>query len=126
MGILNLITYIPLIGAVLILFFVNKSNTRAIRILATATAVIDFVVSLYLWVNFDPKALWQFEFRKEWIPSLGVEYHFGVDGIAILLILMTTFMGIIAIVSSYSAIHHREKEYYTLLLMLQTGMIGTF
>jgi NADH-quinone oxidoreductase subunit M len=128
--ILNLITYIPLIGALVILFFVNRSNTRAIRILATATAVIDFVVSLYLWFNFNPagtgKDLWQFRFTVDWIPSLGVQYDFGVDGIAILLILMTTFMGIIAVVSSYSAIHHREKEYYALLLMLQTGMIGTF
>jgi len=124
--ILNIITYIPLVGALLILFFVNKSNAHAIRFMATAVAVIDFLVSLVLWFNFDPNKLWQFEFKVPWIPSLGVDYHFGVDGIAILLILMTTFMGIIAIVSSYSAIHHREKEYYTLLLMLQTGMIGTF
>src|SRR5215211_3401011 len=124
--ILNIITYIPLAGALVILFLVNKSNARAIRIMATATAVVDFVVSLYLWINFDPNKLWQFDFNVQWIPSLGVNYHFGVDGIAILLILLTTFMGIIAIVSSYSAIHHREKEYYVLLLMLQTGMIGTF
>src|SRR5688500_17130605 len=124
--ILNIITYIPLAGALVILFFVNKSNTRAIRVMATATAVVDFIVSLYLWFNFDPNKLWQFEFKVSWIPSLGVDYHFGVDGIAILLILMTTFFGIIGVVSSFSAIHHREKEYYTLLLMLQTGMIGTF
>jgi NADH-quinone oxidoreductase subunit M len=128
--ILNIITYIPLAGALLILFLVNKSNSGAIRALATATAVIDFVVSLYLWFRFDPTAtgsgLWQFRFTVDWIPSLGVKYDFGVDGISVLLILLTTFMGIIGIVSSYSAIHHREKEYYVLLLMLQTGMIGTF
>jgi NADH-quinone oxidoreductase subunit M len=124
--ILNVITYIPLVGALLILFFVNKNSAGTIRMMATATAVVDFIVSLYLWFNFDPNKLWQFEFKVSWIPSLGVDYHFGVDGIAVLLILLTTFMGIIAIVSSYSAIHHREKEYYVLLLMLQTGMIGTF
>jgi NADH-quinone oxidoreductase subunit M len=124
--ILNIITYIPLVGALVILFLVNKNSTRAIRTLATATAVVDFIASLYLWINFDPNKLWQFEFKVSWIPSLGVDYHFGVDGIAVLLILLTTFMGIIAVVSSYSAIHHREKEYYVLLLMLQTGMIGTF
>jgi len=130
MGILNIITYIPLIGALVILFFVNKSNARAIRVVATATAVVDFLVSLWLWPNFDRAAtgakMWQFRETYEWIPSLGVKYDFGIDGIALLLILLTTFMGIIAIVSSYSAIHHREKEYYTLLLMLQTGMLGTF
>ncbi|MEO8382878.1 MAG: NADH-quinone oxidoreductase subunit M [Acidobacteriota bacterium] len=128
--ILNLITYIPLIGALLILFFVNKANTRAIRWLATATVVVDFIVSLYIWFNFNPAGtgdgLWQFQYIADWIPSLGVKYHFGVDGISVLLILMTTFMGIIAVVSSYTAVHHREKEYYALLLMLQTGMIGTF
>jgi NADH-quinone oxidoreductase subunit M len=130
MGILNLITYIPLIGALFILFFVGRDNARLIRILATGTVVIDFIVSLYLWFEFDRAGtganLFQFRFSVDWIPSLGVKYEFGVDGIAVLLILMTTFMGIIGVVSSYSAIKFREKEYYALLLMLQTGMIGTF
>jgi len=129
MGILNIITYIPLVGALLILFL-NKDNSRAIRVMATLTAVIDFAASLYLWPNFDRAGtgskMWQFRETYEWIPSLGVKYDFGVDGISMLLILLTTFMGIIAVVSSYSAIHHREKEYYILLLLLQTGMIGTF
>ena len=130
MPILNIVTYIPLVGALVILFFVNKSRAGAIRIIATATAVIDFFASLYLWPNFDRaatgSAMWQFRETYDWIPSLGVKYDFGVDGISLLLILLTTFMGIIAVVSSYSAIQFREKEYYALLLMLQTGMIGTF
>jgi NADH-quinone oxidoreductase subunit M len=130
MGILNIVTYIPLIGALVILFFVNKGNPRLIRIVATATMVIDFLVSLWLWPNFDRAGkgdgLWQFRETYDWIPSLGVKYDFGIDGISLLLILLTTFIGIIAVVSSYSAIHHREKEYYSLLLMLQTGMLGTF
>jgi NADH-quinone oxidoreductase subunit M len=130
MGILNIITYIPMVGALVILFFVNKGNPRAIRLVATATAVIDFLVSLYLWPNFNRAGtgdgMWQFRETYDWIPSLGVKYDFGIDGIALLLILMTTFFGIIAVVSSYSAIQHRQKEYYVLLLLLQTGMIGTF
>jgi NADH-quinone oxidoreductase subunit M len=129
MGILNIVTYIPAIGALLLLFF-RKDNPAAIRITATAVAIIDFVASLYLWMNFDSKAtgaaMWQFREKYEWIPSLHVSYDFGIDGIALLLIMLTTFMGIIAIVSSYSAIDHRQKEYYILLLLLQTGMIGTF
>ena len=130
MGILNIVTYIPLIGAIVILFFVRKENGRAIRYAATFFAVVDFIASLYLWFNFDPKAtgnaMWQFRYVREWIPSLHVQYDFGIDGISLLLILMTTFMGIIAVVSSYQAIDHRQKEYYILLLLLQTGMIGTF
>jgi len=130
MGILNLVTYIPLIGAIVILFFLRKENGAAIRYTATFFAVVDFIASLYLWFNFDPHGtgahLFQFRETYTWIPSLGVQYDFGIDGIALLLILLTTFMGIIAIVSSFTSIDHRQKEYYILLLLLQTGMIGTF
>jgi NADH-quinone oxidoreductase subunit M len=129
-GILNWVTYIPLIGALIIVFFVGKEKHAAIRYTATAVAVLDFIVSLYLWFNFDAKAtgdaMWQFHERYAWIPSLGVKYDFGIDGIALLLVMLTTFMGIVGIVCSYSAIQHRQKEYYVLLLLLQTGMIGTF
>lgn len=130
MGILNIVTYIPLVGAVIILFFFSRENTRAIRLAATAVAVIDFLASLYLWFNFDPHAtgdaMWQFRETYNWIPALGVKYDFGIDGISLLLIILTTLMGVIAIVSSFTAISFREKEYYVLLLLLQTGMIGTF
>jgi NADH-quinone oxidoreductase subunit M len=127
-SILNWVTYIPLIGAVIILFFIRDAKT--IRTSATIVAVIDFIASLYLWYGFDAKAtgtgIFQYRWTRTWIEAIGVKYDFGIDGIALLLIVLTTFMGIIAIVSSYSAIEHRQKEYYVLLLLLQTGMIGTF
>jgi len=130
MGILNIVTYTPLLGAAVILFFIRSDNPKMIRYAATLFAAIDFIVSLFLWWGFDPKAsggqLFQFRFVRDWIPSLGVKYDFGIDGIALLLIVLTTFMGLIAVVSSFSAINFREKEYYVLLLLLQTGMIGTF
>jgi NADH-quinone oxidoreductase subunit M len=131
MGILNIVTYTPLLGALIILFFVRgQDNARWIRITATFFAVLDFGLSLLLWWRYDPKAsgvaMWQFRETYDWIPSLGVKYDFAIDGIALLLIVLTTFMGIIAVVSSYSAIQSRQKEYYILLLLLQTGMIGTF
>jgi len=128
--ILSIVTYIPLIGAVLIAFFFNRENAGAIKRTALAVAVIDFLVSIPLWIAFDPKRAgvsnFQFIERWDWIKSLGVQYHFGVDGIALLLILLTTLTGCIAIYSSFDAINHRQKEYYVLLLLLQTGMIGTF
>jgi len=127
-GILNVVTYLPLLGAAFILFFF--SDPKNIRYAATVVAAIDFLVSLILWRNFDPhaggEAIFQFRWTRDWIPSLGVKYDFGIDGIALLLILLTTFMGLIAIWSSFTAIDHRQKEYYVLLLLLQTGMIGTF
>ena len=130
MGILNIVTYIPLVGALIILFFFRRESSRAIRLTATAIAAIDFLASLVLWFNFNPNGtgdgMWQFRETYNWIPALGVKYDFGIDGISLLLIVMTTLFGVIAIVSSYTAITYREKEYYVLLLLLQTGMIGTF
>src|SRR5438093_1766177 len=127
-GILNVVTYLPLLGAAFILFFL--SDPRKILYFATMVAAVDFGVSLFLWWYFDPTVggdrIFQFRWTRDWIPSLGVKYDFGIDGIALLLILLTTFMGVIAIWSSFSAINFREKEYYVLLLLLQTGMIGTF
>ena len=128
--ILSIITYVPLIGALFIVFFVRGENARAIRNIATGVAVFDFLLSVPLWFYFDPKAsgrgLFQFRESVDWIPALGVKYSFGIDGIALLLILLTTLTGVIAIYSSYTAITYRQKEYYVLLLLLQTGMIGTF
>src|SRR6266550_1229680 len=127
-GILNVVTYVPLVGALWILFFFD--DPKNIRYGATFFAFIDFVLSLILWWRFDPnasgEAIFQFRWTRDWIPSLGVKYDFGIDGIALLLILLTTFMGLIAIWSSFTAINNRQKEYYVLLLLLQTGMIGTF
>src|SRR5258708_28486953 len=124
----NSVTYIPLIGAVIILFFIR--DPRTIRTSAAIVALVDLVASLYLWYAFDPKAtgtnIFQFRWTRSWIDAIGVKYDFGIDGIALLLIILTTFMGLIAIVSSFTSIDNRHKEYYVLLLLLQTGMIGTF
>jgi NADH-quinone oxidoreductase subunit M len=125
--ILSIITYIPLVGALAIVFLIPKEKTGTIKAFATFVAVLDFVVSLPLWWAFDRgKDGYQFVEKAEWIPSLGVSYHFGIDGISLVLILLTTLMGVIAIVCSYTAISDRQKEYYVLLLLLQTFMIGTF
>lgn len=128
-GILSLITYIPLVGALFIIFFVHRDNTRAIKFFATLVVAIDFALSVPLWFWYDrgPGApLFQFVERFDWIPTLGVQYYFGIDGIALLLILLTNLIGFIAVYSSYTAIQNRQKEYYVLLLLLQTGMLGVF
>src|SRR5512136_2147438 len=125
--ILSLVAYIPLAGALWIVFLVPKEKTGAIKTIATAAALLDFVVSLPLWFAFDrAREGYQFVERASWIPSLGVEYRFGIDGISLVLILLTTLMGVVAVVCSYTAIGERQKEYYVLLLLLQTFMIGTF
>jgi NADH-quinone oxidoreductase subunit M len=125
--ILSIVAYLPLAGALLLVFAVPKEKTAAIRLWATVVAGLDFVISLPLWFWHDRgKAGFQFEEVANWIPSLGVKYHFGIDGISLLLILLTTLLGFISVYSSYTAIHERQKEYYVFLLLLQTGMLGTF
>src|SRR5207244_5347339 len=92
--ILSVITYIPLIGALLIVFFIRRENAGAIKATATIVAAIDFILSIPLWLYFDLKAsgatMFQFTESFDWIPSLGVKYTFCIDGISMLLILLTT------------------------------------
>ena len=128
-NILSIITYWPLVGALLILFFVNKESSRAIKAIATFFAGTGFLLSLVLWFQYDRSAgapVFQFIERFSWIPSIGVDYFFGIDGIAMLLIVMTTLLSFIAVYCSFTAIEQRQKEYYVLLLMLETGMLGVF
>ncbi|MGA7613591.1 MAG: NADH-quinone oxidoreductase subunit M [Thermoanaerobaculia bacterium] len=128
--ILSLITYLPLVGSLIIVFLVPKEKTKTIKTVATVIAGLDLALTIPLWWAFNSSGtgagLFQFQEHHAWIPSLGVEYFFGIDGIALLLIFLTNVMGLIAVYSSFSAIEHREKEYYTLMLMLQTGMLGVF
>src|SRR5215813_10455985 len=123
---LSIILFTPLVGA-FILLLVNKKNENAIRWIANIVALVGFVISLPLWWRFQPSgADFQFVERATWIPSIGAEYFLGVDGLSVLLILLTTMMGFIAVLSSWTAITERVKEYYIFLLVLQTGMLGVF
>jgi NADH-quinone oxidoreductase subunit M len=123
---LSIILFTPLAGALLLLF-VNKRNEDAIRWMANIVAFLGFAVSIPLWFWYNPQdPEFQFVERLPWIPSIGAEYFLGVDGFSTLLILLTTMMGFIAVLSSWTAITERVKEYYIFLLVLQTGMLGAF
>ena len=125
-SLLSLILFTPLVGA-LVLLFVPKRQEDAIRWIANFAVVLGFLVSLPLWFHYDTaNPEFQFVERLPWIPSIGAEYFLGVDGFSVLLILLTTLMGVIAVLSSWNAITMRVKEYYIFLLMLQTGMLGAF
>ena len=124
--ILSVILYTPLVGALLLLF-VPRESEGAHRVVGNLFGVLGFLVSLPLLRWF--KRGWSgfaFEENTAWIPSIGARYHLGIDGVSLLLVMLTTFLGMIAILSSWSAIKQRQKEYYILLLLLQTGMIGVF
>ena len=124
---LSLVVFFPALAALGILFFVNKKDEGRIRWLANIAAFIGFLLSLPLWFAFDASGpQFQFGERYSWIPSIGVEYNIAMDGISLLLILMTTLLGFIAILSSWKAVTERVKQYYVFLLFLQTGMLGVF
>src|SRR6478672_433303 len=123
---LSLILFVPLAGALLLLL-VPKQNENAIRWIANIVALIGFAISIPLWFWYNPQnADFQFIEQAPWIPSIGAQYFLGVDGLSTLLILLTTLMGFIAVLSSWTAITERMKEYYIFLLVLQTGMLGAF
>ena len=89
---LTFITFLPIIGAFFLAFF-PKENERAIKQTALAVAAADFLLSLFLWTNFDNSThKMQFEFNISWIESWGINYHIGLDGISLLLYVMTTFL----------------------------------
>src|SRR5262250_2490942 len=124
--ILTVVLFTPLVGAILMLFIPREAET-AHKIAGNLFGVLGFLVSIPLVRWWNPGASrFSFEENVSWIPSIGARYHLGIDGISLLLVMLTTFLGMIAILSSWSAIHERTKEYYILLLLLQTGMIGVF
>jgi NADH-quinone oxidoreductase subunit M len=124
---LSVIVFTPLVGAVILMLPPFRGRDAAVRWTANGFGLLGLLVSLPLWAWFDRGAGgFQFVERWPWIPSIGVQYFFGVDGISALLVLLTTLLGAIAILSSWKAISDRVRSYYVFLLLLQTGMLGVF
>ena len=126
-GLLSLLIFLPVAGTIVVLF-VPREKSSVIRWVTTLFAGAEFLLSVPLWTFAGFRRSGDFFFREthDWIPSLGAKYSLGVDGIAALLILLTTLLSFISVYSSFSAITKREKEYYAFLLLLETGMIGVF
>jgi NADH-quinone oxidoreductase subunit M len=126
--ILTVVLFTPLVGA-LVLLFVPRDNATAHRVVGNIFGLLGLLVSLPLIWRFslDPGAQrYQFPETYDWIPSIGAHYSLGIDGISLLLVILTTLLGAISILSSWSAIKTRTKEYYILFLLLQVGMLGVF
>jgi len=124
--ILSIVTWLPVLGGIIIIALFKKQQSALIKRFATAWLAIDFILSLYL-IKYDRVASgMQFLEDRKWIPLIGARYQMGVDGVSVLLILLTTLLGVIAALSSWNYIQKREKEYYALLLFLQAAVIGVF
>ena len=124
--ILSIITYLPLLGIFLI-FFISNDNYKLVQRLAFVVALIDFIISIPLYFYFD-SSTWKMQFVENipWISEFGISYHMGIDGISLLLVLLTTFISALSILSTWSAVTERVREYMISILFLETGMIGVF
>lgn len=125
----NILTYTlfsPLLG-MLVLFFINKEKQGLIKIIGIATSVVTFILSLFIYVAFDASNVqMQFVEQYPWISGLDISYYIGVDGLSILLVVLTTFLAPIALIASWDSIKDRLKEYVSFMLLLEVGMIGVF
>ena len=125
-NILSIITWLPVLGGIIIIALFKKDQSTLIKRFATAWFALDFIASLYLCYYDRSLGGMQFLEDHQWIPVIGARYQMGVDGVSVLLILLTTLLGVIAALSSWNYIQKREKEYYALLLFLQAAVLGVF
>src|SRR5580692_311690 len=122
---LTLVTFIPLAGALLLLLFPRRD--RDIRLFALVVSLLDFVFSLHLPVHFQRgQTAFQYEVNNQWISNPNIHYHMGVDGVSMWLVVLTTFLTPLCVLISWTSIHERVKEFFILLLVLQTALIGVF
>ena len=126
--ILSIITWLPAVGGIIIIALLKKDQSTLIKRFATAWFALDFIASLYLVTYRRGQGGGGMQFLEDhaWIPIIGARYQMGVDGVSVLLILLTTLLGVISALSSWNYIQKREKEYYALLLFLQAAVIGVF
>ncbi|MBT5943833.1 MAG: NADH-quinone oxidoreductase subunit M [Rhodospirillaceae bacterium] len=127
--ILSLVTFLPLVGVLFILAArgTEEQVARNARWGALWTSLATFVISLLLWLNFDPTtADFQFVEKIEWLPAFDISYHMGIDGISLFFVILSTFLTPICVLASWRAITVRVKEYMIAFLVLETFMIGTF
>jgi NADH-quinone oxidoreductase subunit M len=125
----SIVIFLPLLGAAVTLMVRSAS---AVRWVALLTTTVTFLLSILLWTGFDPAISTAFapqlaDMVSDWFPSwLDIKYFVGIDGLNLLLVLLTTLLGPIVVLSSWTYIDRAHKGYYTLLLVLQTGITGVF
>src|SRR5262245_61064309 len=123
---LSWLVFFPLLAAVGIVLL-PATAARAIRVWAVIAAFAEAAFSLPLWWRLQPAIPgWQFKEKRAWLPALGASYHLGADGISALLVLLTTVITAIAVLGATHAVEKRAKQFYAVILALESGMLGTF
>src|SRR5262245_7785020 len=128
---LSLIVFLPLVGALLVLVAGGRGDRpereSTVKLIALVASVATFLATLALWWRFDPtSADYQFVERRSWIPAFGIQYLVGVDGISLLLVVLTGFLTPLALLSSWDSVHKNVKAFTFFLLALETAMLGVF
>ena len=123
---LTLITFLPAAGAAAVVCL-PRGRGSLIRWLAFLVTAATFLLSLSLYAGFNAaEPGFQFVERRAWMPTFGISYHLGIDGISLLLVLLTTFLSPLALLSSWKAVEVKLKEFAVTMLLLETGMLGVF
>jgi NADH-quinone oxidoreductase subunit M len=121
---LSMIIFLPSLGAVLAFLIASE---ELVKRMALITSALTFLISLIAFFMFDPStADMQFFERYDWIPALGISYEVGVDGISLLLVVLTTFLTPLSLLASWDSIHTRSREFMICMLFLESGMVGVF
>jgi len=124
-NILTLVTFAPLVGALLLTMMPRRD--RDIRVIAFLVSLITFSLSLHLPVHFHrANPDFQFGIDKQWITNPNIHYHMAIDGISLWLVVLTTFLTPLCVLISWKSVHDRVKEFFILLLILETALIGVF
>jgi len=126
-NILSVITFLPIVG-VLLLLFIPKESNGVLRSVALVTTLATFLVTLPIITGFQTNAEYQFVENVPWIAAgpFAMRYNIGIDGISFWLVVLTNFIMPIAVLSTWTAVEDKVKEYMICLLLLQTGMLGAF
>ncbi|MFM8532407.1 MAG: NADH-quinone oxidoreductase subunit M [Acidimicrobiia bacterium] len=130
-GLLTLAIVSPIIGAILLMFIANRDGSKdaLIRYFALGVSLITFAITLAVWAGFDGSASaapFQFVERAPWIPAFGIEYYVGIDGLSLMLLVLTGFLTPIALLTSWESIEKKVKEFSIFMLLLEASMLGVF
>ncbi|HFC29803.1 MAG TPA: NADH-quinone oxidoreductase subunit M, partial [Oceanospirillales bacterium] len=125
-SLLSLIIWLPIVAAFAILAL-GPNRAGLARLFALLTSIVTLALSIPLWTQFDSStAMMQFVEKMTWIPSLNINYHLGIDGIAMPLIILTTFISVLTIISAWKVIKKNVHQFMAAFLMLEAMMIGVF
>lgn len=125
--VLSIMTYLPLLGAIVLMFLPRNDNL--FRWFTLALTFINFIISLAVTLGFDRNSTSQYQYVERvdnWIPSIGSHYHMGVDGVSVLMVQLDGLLFFLAVIASWKPIQTRVREYYISLLLLYVGLVGVF